>query len=113
MKSISRLIVLACAGLLFSAGAAAADKVLADRHADRGVKCDACHKAMPPKSPDNPTCFACHGSWEKLAKRTDKKDINPHDTHVESPACTECHSGHKRPKLLCDQCHEFRDIKVP
>ena len=24
-----------------------------------------------------------------------------------------CHSGHKLPKLSCDNCHEFPDIVVP
>ena len=40
----------------------------------------------------------------KVAAKTDKNDINPHDSHVE---------GHKKPQLLCDQCREFTKIRVP
>lgn len=46
-------------------------------------------------------------------KKTDESDINPHATHMGEPECSECHSGHKQPRLVCDNCHEFTDIKVP
>lgn len=50
---------------------------------------------------------------EKLAARTDKNDINPHDSHLENLDCGACHHGHKKPVLACDECHEFTNIKVP
>lgn len=91
----------------------AADKLLADRHMERGLKCDSCHTSMPPKAVNTNQCLTCHVSYEKLAARTDKKDINPHDSHLENLDCGACHRGHKKPVLACDECHEFRDIKVP
>ena len=107
-------VTLACLLCALPALALGADgKFLADRHAGRSVKCESCHKESPPKAPANAECLACHGPMAKLAARTDKKDINPHASHVEEARCTECHSGHKKPKLLCDQCHEFKDIRVP
>ena len=58
-------------------------------------------------------CLKCHGgSYEKLAEQTAGGDINYHNTHLGPIACTECHQGHKPPKLVCDQCHEF-SVKVP
>ncbi|WP_290460531.1 cytochrome c3 family protein [Turicimonas muris] len=32
---------------------------------------------------------------------------------MENPDCTSCHRGHKKTVLLCDECHEFRELKVP
>ncbi len=106
--------VLAVAFLAFGSQCAFANgSMLADRHGARALKCEMCHKTQPPKIVKTEDCLACHGSYEKLAERTDKNDINPHDSHVEDAACTDCHSGHKKPRLLCDQCHEFTNIKVP
>lgn len=91
----------------------AATNFLADRHVSRSLTCESCHAVMPPKAVPTDQCLKCHVSYEALAKRTDKKDINPHDTHIEKPACSDCHQGHKKPVLVCDQCHEFAKIKVP
>lgn len=88
---------------------------LADRHASRGIKCNSCHTQEPPstKNTGMKNCLACHGStYAILAKRTAKKEINFHDTHVGEVECKECHNGHKPSQLLCDQCHEF-PTKVP
>ncbi len=112
--SVQKIIMgLAALAASLSVAAGEPQKMLADRHAARGVSCQACHTQMPPKAPGNDACAACHGGYAQLAKRTDKKDINPHDSHVEDPSCNQCHSGHKKPRLLCDQCHEFTDIRVP
>ncbi len=96
-----------------TACAAESGKFLADRHAAGGVKCESCHKAGPKEAPKKEDCLACHGgSYKALAEKTDKGDINYHATHVGEPECTQCHQGHKPPRLLCDQCHEFQ-VKVP
>jgi fumarate reductase flavoprotein subunit len=105
------LIVAVLAG--FAAQGFAADKMLADRHMERVGKCEACHATMPPKPIATNECLKCHQSYEAVAKRTESKDINPHDSHLENPACTSCHRGHKKPVLVCDECHEFRELKVP
>lgn len=91
----------------------AADHFLADRHVERGLKCDSCHTTQPPKAVPTSQCQSCHGGYDKLAKRTEKLDINPHDSHLENPQCGDCHRGHKKPTLVCDQCHSFDNIKVP
>lgn len=105
------LVALLCPPLFSAAGAA--DKLLADRHMDRVGKCEACHQTMPPKAVGSKQCLACHGSYDQLAARTDGKDINPHASHLEDPDCGACHRGHKKPVLACDECHEFKGIKVP
>ena len=109
MKKISLLI----ASLFLCGTALGADKLLADRHIERGLKCESCHRSMPPKAIGTKECFACHGNYEKLAARTDKNDINPHDSHLDNPDCGACHKGHKKPVFACDECHEFTGIKVP
>lgn len=100
----------------FAAGALAADapQFLADRHAARQVPCTGCHKGAPNADVDMSMCLKCHGgSYAELAKSSESDDINPHDTHLGEAQCVTCHQGHKPPKLSCDNCHEFPDIKVP
>lgn len=104
------LLTLCNSGVALAAGN---DHFLADRHIERGLKCESCHTTQPPKAVPTSQCQSCHGGYDKLAKLTDKKDINPHDSHVENPACGDCHHGHRKPALLCDQCHQFDNIKVP
>ena len=108
------ILAAALAGLLLSVSAGAAEqKFLADRHAARGVACESCHTAGKDKAPDTNSCLKCHGgSYKALAKTTENLDVNPHDSHLGEVACDKCHSGHKKPRLVCDQCHEF-SMKVP
>ena len=94
---------LLCAAALLAGSVSAADKpMLADRHVARGVTCQNCHPGQKPTNDvDMSTCLKCHGgSYAALAKKTETDDIT-------------CHSGHKLPKLSCDNCHEFPDIVVP
>ena len=110
MKTIQVLAVLAA--MIAMNSTATASECLADRHATRGVACTQCHKTQPPKNVPAKDCLACHGSYKVLAAKTDNLDINPHDSHMGDVECTECHQGHKKPRLVCDQCHEFRQLKV-
>lgn len=110
---MKKLLLLVSFALLSTQGAWAADKMLADRHVERGLKCESCHTTMPPKAVNTDGCLKCHVSYEKLAARTDKNDINPHASHLENLDCGACHHGHKKPVLACDECHEFTNIKVP
>lgn len=106
-------ILLLTLSALFASVCAAQEAFLADRHVQRGVKCETCHKTQPPKDVPMQTCQSCHGDYAALAKRTNKKDINPHASHVEDIQCNACHRGHKKPAFVCDECHQFKDIKVP
>ncbi len=97
-----------------AADATTAHAFLADRHAARNVPCSGCHKGTPNADVDMQQCLACHGgSYAALAKKTESDDINPHDTHLGEAQCVTCHQGHKEPRLSCDGCHEFTDIRVP
>lgn len=105
------LTALVCLTASFSAAAAPA---LADRHVTRGAKCESCHPSAPPKASDvtDAQCFVCHGDYAKVAARTEKKDINPHESHQGEVPCMRCHSGHKQSRMFCNDCHEF-NVKVP
>jgi fumarate reductase flavoprotein subunit len=109
-----RVLLCAFAALAaLSAQAFAADAFLADRHQAKSVACDACHADGPGKKVSMETCLKCHGgSYKKLAASTAKGNINFHDTHVGEANCTDCHQGHKKPRLVCDECHEFK-VRVP
>ncbi len=72
-------------------GAAEKKNFLADRHKGKGVECSGCHNESPPKAAvPMATCLKCHGSYAKVAKRTDNTTPNPHASHMEvkSPAKT-------------------------
>ena len=102
-------------GLMAANSVSAAD-FGADRHVARGLKCETCHgpDMKNPNYPDEKTCLQCHGgSYAALAKQTESDDITPHDTHLGEAQCVTCHQGHKLPRLSCDSCHEFEDIRVP
>lgn len=109
------LLTLLGLGVAVAADAADGSHFLADRHAERGVKCVDCHGAGTPTADVSANqCLKCHGgTYKALAAKTDSDDINPHDTHLGEQPCTTCHAGHKQPQLSCDGCHEFPDIKVP
>ena len=86
---------------------------LADRHKNRGIECSGCHQESPPKQkPQGIICMGCHGDYSKVAEKTSKLTINPHDTHMGELDCNQCHKGHQRSVNVCNQCHTF-NMKVP
>lgn len=114
--------------ILFFAGSSpswAAEKFLADRHADRGVKCADCHKQTPPtKQVYKEDCFKCHGpNYEaNLKKKTSNIVVNgvkrnPHSGHDGNLSCDSCHHAHKAPEAnpedACGACHSIGFSKVP
>lgn len=80
---------------------------LAEQHINRGVACTSCHQSQPQKEVTAKTCQSCHGEYDKLVKLTDKLEINPHESHLGEPDCTDCHHGHKKSTPACKQCHDF------
>ncbi|MDO4937362.1 MAG: cytochrome c3 family protein [Sutterellaceae bacterium] len=108
-------VALTVSGTCFAAG----DGTLADRHINRGQKCDACHETMNKLKTygDYGVCASCHGDYDAMIKRTQAKyanspDPNPHDEHDGALPCTECHKGHTRGKNYCGECHSYT-YKVP
>lgn len=97
------------AAVLVSQSSPAADVFLADRHAAKGLSCEACHKETPPaKRVKTEQCQTCHGDYAALAKRTAAmQPNNVHENHLGDLDCRECHQGHKADKLACAQCHQF------
>ena len=93
--------------------AAQESKFLADRHADKGIACSACHKESPPKEKvPMEVCTSCHGDYAKLAELTQKVEPNPHMSHEGNLACDSCHHGHKPPENHCVQCHATFTFKL-
>lgn len=83
-----------------------------DKHASRGVKCDACHEsAEPTASPKTEKCATCHKMDEKKAEHLQGKP-DPHKSHIGELPCGKCHKEHRESVLFCNKCHVF-DMKVP
>lgn len=86
---------------------------LADRHVAQGAKCESCHAAGQGSPVAKDQCLACHGSYAKVAEKTDALDINPHDSHLGPIDCSKCHMGHKPPVVECNRCHDFsKDLHI-
>lgn len=109
--------VLAMPAHTAAAADAAAAQNLADLHAAKGQKCDACHETaaggkLKAEKSDYGVCATCHGDYAKMMEKTDAKhkdsgQPNPHAQHDGALPCTECHQGHQQGKNYCGQCHSF------
>lgn len=78
------------------------------KHIAKGMDCTACHDGDGPKKPvTGEKCLSCHQSFDEVAKRTQDMDPNPHDNHqtLQNISCTECHKGHTKDVVFCQQCH--------
>ena len=103
-----KTLIAALAVSLAMGSAFAADKPLADRHAGFGLECASCHKTTPVEGAvvKKDACKTCH-NYADLAKATAKMEPNPHRSHLGDVNCVECHSGHQKPRLMCNDCHRF------
>ena len=111
---LKKAFCLCALAFLFSTGIAIAQEeqegpFTADRHKERGLKCEACHGDPEPKTAASPkSCLTCHKSLEAVADRTNDRERNPHNNHLTQSSdveCTDCHHGHKADTILCHQCH--------
>jgi Cytochrome c3 len=93
------------AQVLFAVGLFSSDK-----HIKTGLTCNDCHgteKVTAGAAVGMAKCLSCHGSYEKLAKRTEKMRLNPHtNPHNGDLDCNVCHHGHRADQNYCDSCHE-------
>ncbi len=110
LKKLSSAIAI----LLLTTGAAIAKHDnLATFHADMD-SCQSCHtkpiKVSDSETHENQQCRSCHGSYEELA--SDKLKFDPHASHLGEINCTSCHSGHDKPQLTCNNCHNF-EMEMP
>ena len=90
----------------------------APRNLSKGLTCGSCHKESAPQegsTVDNDRCLSCHGSYEELAKKTQKaeKSDNPHSSHQGKLECSRCHAGHSKTKSYCLECHSNFNQKMP
>ena len=119
MKIIHAVLCLVL-GAVWAQTGFAAEKFLADRHAERGIKCEVCHDpSAPTKMKEDANrheaCVQCHGFYDAVVKRTQPKDPdeqNPHSQHDGNLPCSTCHKGHKPGVNYCGQCHMW-SFKVP
>jgi len=81
-----------------------------DKHIKTGLNCDTCHgaeKVAAGAVVGRAKCQSCHGSYEKLAKLTEKMKLNPHvDYHCGELDCNVCHHGHRADENYCSKCHK-------
>jgi len=84
-------------------------QLLADNHKASGIECEDCHGTAEPSSGvTTETCISCHENYQELGDSY----INPHNAHVASSGCDDCHHAHKPSEMICQGCHLF-DIQVP
>jgi hypothetical protein len=87
----------------------AADVFNSDKHIKTGLNCDSCHGAVKVAAGaevGTAKCLSCHGSYEKLAKRTETMIRNPHtNPHSLDLDCYACHHGHSADENYCGSCH--------
>jgi hypothetical protein len=93
------------AQVLFAVGLFSSDK-----HIKAGINCDNCHgtaKVAAGEEVAMAKCLSCHGSYEKLAKQTEKMIYNPHsNSHLGDLDCKVCHHGHRADENYCGSCHK-------
>ena len=110
---MTKLLTTILSTLMLTATVSAAAAPTAERHAAKGIQCVSCHadveKALPVRKA---ACLKCHGSYEAVAKRTEKIEPNPHFNHFGERDCSTCHKGHAASTVSCSQCHKF-DLKTP
>lgn len=108
MKNIF-LSLISCVFFLFSLESfAQGETFLADRHAQKGVNCVACHTETPPQQAvPTEKCQSCHGDFEAMKEKTKNLSPNPHYTHMGDQPCGECHNAHKPSVNMCGQCHKI------
>ncbi|MEN6423169.1 MAG: cytochrome c3 family protein [Smithella sp.] len=80
--------------------------LLGDRHKAAGVGCVQCHKDKPSAPVNTAVCSGCHPNVAK-GETIREKLPNPHNAHMEYPACAECHHVHKPSDNQCAGCHSF------
>lgn len=98
---IAAMLLVITSGYVF-----AQDKpVLADRHKNSGLTCEACHDTNPKQAVEGDKCLGCHENSAAVAKRTINLQPNPHSNHLLDIDCTKCHVGHKAQVNYCQNCH--------
>ena len=92
-----------------------AEKILflGDRHKEKGVECNGCHKGEPfeegvPKA----VCLSCHKDFSQGEKPIEMGEIDPHNSHMAISECNTCHHAHKASEDQCKSCHDF-GFKIP
>lgn len=85
-------------------------------HHAKDVQCKDCHLVdKPTDAPAFKVCVDCHGPYEKIAKRTEKVEINPHDSHLGPIDCLSCHGTHEVKEMKevpCLECHTEFTFKM-
>ncbi|KPZ71754.1 Fumarate reductase flavoprotein subunit precursor [Shewanella sp. P1-14-1] len=109
----------AVAVMMLTSGSAIAKNDLASFHTEMG-DCQTCHvtgkmkdikKSMTDsQTHENAQCQDCHGSYADLVN--DKLEFDPHASHLGDINCTSCHTGHAKPELTCNNCHNF-EMEMP
>jgi len=88
----------------------AADAFTFDRHIKIGFNSDSCHgaaKVAAGAEVGMAKCLSCHGPYEKLAKRAERMNHNPHaNSHCGDLDCNVCHHGHGADENYCGSCHK-------
>lgn len=114
LKTIVLLGLLSVSSAVFSIGNLQQTYHIKPHHQAVQLQCKNCHiqadrnEFKPLHTED---CLACHGSAEKVARRTqfmDSNHTNPHNSLHDGTDldCHECHKEHRPSANLCQTCHD-------
>lgn len=112
---MNKLLFAVSAVFLIVSSTTFADNFGADRHVQKGVKCEACHGANKEvQYPSIDQCKQCHNPKEVAEKTKNVKPQNPHvSPHYGNELdCALCHVQHQATADYCAQCHSF-GFKTP
>lgn len=114
MQKIAFLLSLLLCSVVGAASASALELVgdAGKAHSAAKVECTSCHVDGLDKAAPDKACMSCHGDYAAIAKATEKMIPNPHASHMGELRCTICHSAHKAPRVYCNECHTFDNLKL-